>query len=111
MWADAGRRLLLVLVTFSSLVAERQERLTELLEISQFLAGCCYKRCFGAFVYSSRLIQGQDMKNKESDVHGPRSTLSCDLLPYYIGSLVLSEPTQKRLSLSRMAALPAIFSM
>ena len=50
------------------------------------------------------------IKKAESSVHGSRSTSSCDLLPYHIGSLA-SRPMQKRSSLSEMVALPATFSM
>ena len=96
---DVGRRrLLLVLVAIPPLTAERQERPTEPLEISQSLAGCCYEHCFGAFVYSNWLVQERDIKEAESGVCGLWSASSCDLLPYHIGSLV-SGPTQKRSSL------------
>jgi hypothetical protein len=50
------RRLLLVPITFSPHALERQQRLTEPLQISQFLVGCAYERCSGPFVYSYRLV-------------------------------------------------------
>jgi len=105
---DVGRRrLLLVLITIPSLAAEWQERLTELPEMSQFLVGCCYERCFGAFVLVIGWFRG--VKKAESGVHGP-IYIHCDLLEYHRGSLV-SGPTQKRASWSGMATLPATFSM
>ena len=45
------RRLLLVLVTIPLHALERQQRMTELLQTSQFLIGCSYERYFGTFVY------------------------------------------------------------
>lgn len=101
------RRLLLVSVSLPPSALERQQRLTELLQIRQFLVGCSYKRCFHAFVYSYRLVQGSNKTKAESGVHGPRSTLSCDLLPYHRASLT-SGPTQTRSSLTSLSGMPRL---
>ena len=99
------RRLLPVPVALPPYAMERQQRLTELLQISQFLVGCSYEHCFGAFVYSYQLVQGSNGKRAQSGLHGPLSTSSCDLLPYHRDGLV-SGPTQTCSSSSGMADLP-----
>ena len=49
-------RLLPVLVTFSPCALERQQRSTELLQISSFLIGTSDERCFGTFIYIYQLV-------------------------------------------------------
>lgn len=103
------RELLLKPVSFSPRALERQKRLTEPLQIRQFLASCTDEGSFGTDICIGSLIQG-GKETVEKSLHGPRSTSSCDLLPYQRGSLT-SGPTQKRLSSSGMPVAPATCSM